>query len=383
MELIKFFLTAQFSILPADKYFYVWKKNDYGKHHSEFFQGPHGIPAACDYVEANKSTGNLYFGVTPCHQIFDPFKRPKIDESAGLVGMWLDVDIKHPCHKKDNLPPDVNAAWQLATSIEIQPSLVVASGHGYHFYWLLRDFLPNTPETAHLIKSILNGWKQKFQGNQWGYAVDSVFDESRVLRIPDTLNRKAGQQPAPVQLVSGYSGIEFNQEGLTRIQRYSLEECFRAVGVNPPVISGIPAGIPSVTPTMPSIQSVVSTIPPIPSVTPATPDISGISLIPDKPPAENSVTPSLTHFSIDFEPVESDTPMPSSTEYPQVLPSLTNMQAGANSYVETPMMPSAQQVVPSPTPLMLPEATGTIIPCFRRVEMSVSRRSALSINSRV
>ena len=231
MDVSTFFLTALFGILPNYLWFYIWQKSARGMF-STYYQVPQGIQAASEHVMRNRLVGNnLYYGVTPCHKDCGSSNRPKQNESAGLVCMWLDVDVKHPCHKKNNLPPDVYAVWQLISLIELMPSLIVASGHGIHAYWLFREILLNTPETAPFIQALLRGWKERFQGNPWGYAVDNVFETARVLRIPGTWNCKPGQEPVSVELLTSYPGMEFSVEGLAQIPRYSYEECARTLGL--------------------------------------------------------------------------------------------------------------------------------------------------------
>ena len=51
--------------------------------------------------------------------------------SAGIFGLWADLDIADPdVHKKWNLPPTVDAALELLTMCDLDPTLIVHSGHG-------------------------------------------------------------------------------------------------------------------------------------------------------------------------------------------------------------------------------------------------------------
>ena len=95
--------------------------------------------------------------------------------------LWADVDAKaYPGGKRDCLSAIV--------SYEVPPSVIVDSGHGYHAYWRLEN-----PVLWEYAQIVMMGLARNIRG-------DHVYDISRILRVPDTLNYK-DETPLPVRLI--------------------------------------------------------------------------------------------------------------------------------------------------------------------------------------
>ncbi len=90
---------------------------------------------------------------------------------------------------------------------KLSPSIIVSSGHGLHCYWLL-----NRPYPINSDKDKLNA-KGCVKGLALVLGGDSVFDLSRVLRVPGTKNVKDPDNPLPVEI------LEFSP-----IRRYKLDD---------------------------------------------------------------------------------------------------------------------------------------------------------------
>lgn len=106
-------------------------------------------------------------------------------------------------------------------TMPLRPSIVVASGHGYHLYWLLREFVP----------CIGDIWRQKVHEQELKSiqeslahlgADDNVCDISRVLRVPGFFNLK--REPFPFVEV-----VELND---SRYAQQEIREAFK-VGAPP------------------------------------------------------------------------------------------------------------------------------------------------------
>lgn len=145
------------------------------------------------------------------------------DNSAGIVGLWADIDIADPdVHKKWNLPPDEKSARLILERMGLTPSVVVNSGHGLQAWWLLHEFeVFDNDDDRRRAATIAERWNRTMavhaaKGPDGGdgserWTVDMTFDLSRVMRIPGTLNRK-GDPVVPVQL------LELNPD------RYTLDD---------------------------------------------------------------------------------------------------------------------------------------------------------------
>jgi hypothetical protein len=157
------------------------------------------IPAAAAYVAALDQQGRegIYARVTTLTAPLDPGKRGGAADSAALPALWADVDLAGPGHAEHDLPPDeAAAALILATAGLPAPTITVHSGGGLYPIWLL-----NTPwrlddvDQLDQAKALARDWQAVIEhaaaSHGWRYG-RGVGDLARVLRIPGTVNRKAG-----------------------------------------------------------------------------------------------------------------------------------------------------------------------------------------------
>lgn len=143
----------------------------------------------------NKGQVNFYcqVGVTKKECIKSSSSRSKEFEITQLPAFYVDIDYYDPeAHKKANLPPDKEAVLNLLYNAFMQPSMIVHSGRGVHAYWILDKpvdiSIENLEEIKNINRSIHAIILDKAKQNRW--TIDSVFDLSRILRVPGTINRK-------------------------------------------------------------------------------------------------------------------------------------------------------------------------------------------------
>lgn len=96
--------------------------------------------------------------------------------------LWADVDAKAHADSK-------RASLMALIDYEIPPAVVVDSGHGYHAYWALDQFIPVDRATT-----IMRGIARQVKG-------DHVYDAPRILRLPGTQNWKDPDHPLPVRVL--------------------------------------------------------------------------------------------------------------------------------------------------------------------------------------
>jgi hypothetical protein len=116
------------------------------------------------------------------------------ETAVALTGLFVDIDVEAGAgHKQANLPPDVAAAMRIVEKLPIRPTLVVDSGGGLHVWYLFKEPFVFENEgdrlRAYTLSIALQKTYQRIAKAQ-GYAIDSTFDLTRVLRVPGTLNRK-------------------------------------------------------------------------------------------------------------------------------------------------------------------------------------------------
>lgn len=140
-----------------------------GTHRSQqWLPTPADLVAALPALEAtaDAARAGIYFGVLPRTS-----KRGTAADAGPGAVAWADLDWKL---EKDG----ESAVRERLAKFPLQPAIVVASGHGLHAYWALKE--PESPavcvELSKRLQLALHG--------------DHVADAARILRIPGTWNHK-------------------------------------------------------------------------------------------------------------------------------------------------------------------------------------------------
>jgi len=125
------------------------------------------------FVKMNESGANIYFGVNP------RLRCGGSKEHISLTRcMWADVD--------SSLPDATLKRW---AGIVPEPSIVIASGHGTHAYWLLEtdSSMGRHEDRVDFEARLKNLYRD--------LGADSTQDVSRLLRLPGFFNTKRGKSP--------------------------------------------------------------------------------------------------------------------------------------------------------------------------------------------
>lgn len=128
---------------------------------------------------ANWAKQDLYFSVNPAGAAVDRSVHTKTHKSdvAAVNCLYAEFDLK-------DWPDEPALVGHIAT-LQPVPSAIVASGGGYHCYWLLADtYQINTPAARLHIDQVETAWVAFVRGDQ------TVHDLARVLRVPGTQNFK-------------------------------------------------------------------------------------------------------------------------------------------------------------------------------------------------
>jgi|SRR5262245_6150267 len=116
--------------------------------------------------------------------------RGRATDVIGLTAVWADLDAAKLSSPKRYLPDRAAARCFLAT-LPIRPTVQVWSGGGYHPWWVLKEALAiETDADRARAERLVRRWQQYLRLHLGGYALDSTFDLSRVLRVPGTSNTK-------------------------------------------------------------------------------------------------------------------------------------------------------------------------------------------------
>lgn len=125
--------------------------------------------------------------------------------AVALKALFIDIDLKGGLNGYDTQEELVTSLgnFLVATSLP-QPSLVVSSGGGYHVYWTLdRALTPD--EWLPLAYALAEATKRHGLKCDTQCTVDSV----RVLRVPNTYNRKT-EPPRPVRLIGRGTDFDYS-----------------------------------------------------------------------------------------------------------------------------------------------------------------------------
>lgn len=147
---------------------------------------------------------DCWFGVNPIREVLAG--RGGADDVLGLNCLWADLDVK------PGGLPSYGAAQEVIDKVsdllEATPVAVVHSGHGMQPYWLVIG--ASWAVDDHAARQRASQVLARFHAvvarvaADLGGAVDNVYDLSRILRVPGTINIKEPTQPVPV-LLAEYS----------------------------------------------------------------------------------------------------------------------------------------------------------------------------------
>jgi hypothetical protein len=134
------------------------------------------------------------------------------NNAVALKSLFLDIDFKGGEHGYSCQDEAVGALGRFLGDTKMPPpSFVVKSGGGLHVYWTMaRALIP--AEWKPLAFALAEATKKH------GLKCDTqvTIDCARVLRVPDTLNRKS--DPArPVQLIGAGKGYDYSVERLAQV----------------------------------------------------------------------------------------------------------------------------------------------------------------------
>ncbi len=223
MDQARQFLEALFAGKSDQEFILIWLAEG---RRSAWFRD---IQAAADYVHQH-STQDVYVGVALSPADHGTYQRLKIEGGermpSSIVGLWADIDILGPGHTKTNLPSSAEEARSVLFP-KMPPSLIVHSGGGLQAWWLFKE--PWTLESEEEIRragALAVRWINAIRSRAaiiHGWDIDAVGDLTRVLRVPDTTNKKVSSQPRPVRL------IELNEY---RYNQSDLEEYLDIIGAD-------------------------------------------------------------------------------------------------------------------------------------------------------
>jgi hypothetical protein len=181
-------------------YAYLWTKPDQQSH---FFATTDIVGMAESARKLSGSRHDVYCSVGVRKTPADSNHRGTQAEISQIGCLWADVDIlDSAAHKSDRLPASIEDAMGIMPT-DIPPSIIVASGHGLHVYWLLDRPIDVTPDNWRDVRQLVQKMQQLIRNNAsvHGWEIDATADLTRVLRVPGTWNFKDVDNPAACEII--------------------------------------------------------------------------------------------------------------------------------------------------------------------------------------
>jgi hypothetical protein len=134
----------------------------------------------------------------------DPSRvRGSIGSAVAIPGLWADVDVYSPAHKRRDLPPTFADARALVGAFPLKPTVIVHSGFGLQAWWLFKEpWTFQGPEDRARAQQLARRFGATLQtyARERGWSIDDTADLARVLRLPGTLNCKL-PTAVPVEII--------------------------------------------------------------------------------------------------------------------------------------------------------------------------------------
>lgn len=134
-----------------------------------------------------------------------------------ITSIYGDIDIAAPEHSQTNLPSDLTEALSILDSLPVEPSLIIESGNGIHFYILFdKAFDISQPEGMKAFKALSTSLQNCVidTGLKKGFKLDNVGDPTRMLRPGGTNNFKDPEHPKVVRIIKAGEDIVYSFEFL-------------------------------------------------------------------------------------------------------------------------------------------------------------------------
>jgi len=202
IETTQQFLELLFGTKPADQNFLIWRKNETQKK-SEWFTTPKAAIQQFKKTPTKYQNIDVYVGCGTSPIDRGQYARGQASEVTGIAGFWLDMDIVHPVHKKQNLVPSLDKAIKFVINDIMLPTVIINSGHGLQAWWIFNKFwLFKSDDDRAKAQAYTLEWQNycKKQASAYHWEVDSTHDISRVMRLPGFDNCKETTNIVPVTL---------------------------------------------------------------------------------------------------------------------------------------------------------------------------------------
>lgn len=164
-------------------------------------------------------THDVWFGVNPVRPI-DRTGRPAADDITRLAALVADLDVKPgACNDFAHARQITDA---ISAAVGTRPVAVTYSGHGLQPLWAVED-APITDDNRPDMRALARCWGRLVAGiaERHHAKADSVFDLTRILRVPGGFNHK-DQPPIPVVTIADTGAPITTLDVLERLAEHGI-----------------------------------------------------------------------------------------------------------------------------------------------------------------
>lgn len=115
------------------------------------------------------------------------------DNVSGIFGVWLDIDCEKDDGTKGYFPTDQEALRWVNSTLTGLWTYIIHSGGGLHVYLMFDEPFWIESEDDRLRARKLSKAYHAYAQSKCSHTIDSVFDLSRVMRLPGTVNTRTKQ----------------------------------------------------------------------------------------------------------------------------------------------------------------------------------------------
>ncbi|MFN3387180.1 MAG: hypothetical protein ACK42Y_11430, partial [Candidatus Thermochlorobacter sp.] len=149
---------------------YLWLLDKFGNKKSYWYK-TEDFSKAINVAVKYREHVNVYFGVHGTQVSKQKWQRATERDELYVNCLYADYDVEYD--EKD-----------FVSRFAITPSFVVATGGGYHCYWMLRDTIVVNHNNIDVVKYVQRDWVLRCEADR------AACDLARVLRLPGTYNHK-------------------------------------------------------------------------------------------------------------------------------------------------------------------------------------------------
>lgn len=222
------FLKAIFHAADKNLFSYLWQRNEIEK------KAARTRSFKIEYLDVMAREVSIFngfpYGVSFSMGLLD---KPKNKHAAdkdivAIPCLWCDIDVFDFAHAEQNLFPSVESVLEMIESrlkpLELQPNIVVSSGHGVHLYWIFdRCILTQSLNQKQYARSLLTKIQSVVRHCSDGYSIDHTENLGRTLRVPDSFNWKGDPENPPRAAVLYHNDDYFDVEMLDKSINEALD----------------------------------------------------------------------------------------------------------------------------------------------------------------